>query len=738
MPETMKGAPKSTERKVVLGNGQETVRAETKPYFENAADYFTDEKARREQLTEAITALEAKDVASMDSEAALAHGRDLQAAHEALSAHVAEYKAFGGEELDQLRKNMAQAPNDANIKRAVQRKETAVHESYLNKHNEFAQEFARLSESERGEFVKGVVEELPTEGDDKYFEKIALLQQDMIANAGTTRSQAEYIVKEAVALQERQSKRATNKAPEGLPTTKEVEDAAKELEENGTKAGIIRRSWDALNFRAGMGLYAVGDFMARRKKQGEQKRKRLEDETDEQYEARLKKQGRRAIIGGAAIGALYLGARFVTMRAGADTSGFDGYAEVINGESGQGEFGQGSLGTFTEGLPVDSVENNDLSALPTEKEVVAAGAPSARETAEAPDRFAESAERGGIDTFTGTMFDGYDPAEDAFNMPGKTGEANWGAPIPAELATDAHFNVAGLDELVGQSWATSPEQLATVAAELGVDGFDTSTIEGMAEQLKSNPEYAQDVYTNMLDILNDPNTRISEGEPLIPGTYGSYYETMVDGNGVISYDHVINEPGSTIKIEYTDKNGVARVIELKRECGGQVIHRHPVEESVPMGGGSYNPAPHTENTPPQGGGTPEVPATPPENVPPIVENPPVVDNPPTGGETPPPPVTLEPKDETLDINVNPLLPEQLQMGDQAGTITAGELDLEPVEPPATYIPEPAPETSTEIADGADSNTRTETVGEAQPVIPVPEAGASGETAGDVVTGRVDG
>lgn len=735
MPETIKDAPKSAEHKVAS--------AEVKPHFENASDYFHDQQARQEQLAADVASLEAKDVSSMDSAEVLAHGRDLQAANDALAAHAAEYKAFGGDRLDQARDKLAETPDNAQLRKSVERSEAIVHENYLNKYNEYAQ----LSPKDRGEFVKEISEDLPKADDPQFFEKIARLEQDLIADGGITRSQAGFTIKEAIASRERQSKPVANTAPEGLPTTKEAQDATNELEKNDKKVGLLRRAWDGLNFRVGYGMFAAGDFLARRKEKDAQKSKRLAGETDEQYGDRLKRLGRRTTLATAAIGATYIGVRFLASKVGAENT-LDS-TPMIDGETGLGEIGQGSLGSFAEGLPVDGAESAQLPALPDDKEIIAAGIPGAQESAEsadAADRIAESAERGGLDTFEGTMFDGYNPAEDAFNMPGKTGEVNWGAPIPTELAADAHFGVAGLDELVGQSWATSPEQMAAVASELGLEGFDTATLEDMAEQMKANPNYAHDVYTDMLDVLNDPNTRISEGEPLVPGTYGSYYETMVDGNGVISYDHVVNEPGSTIKIEYTDKNGVARVIELKRECGGQVIHRHPVEESLPTGGATYNPVTYTENIPPQGGATPEVPYTPP-----VVENPPVVDVPPTGGETPPtvetPPTggetppsvpVLEPKILSEDINANPFLPEQLQMGDQAGTIQPGELDLNQVESPAEYTPEPAPQTSTEVAAGAEPNTRTDTGGESQPEIPAPETGASGEAASDVVTGRVDG
>ncbi len=81
--------------------------------------------------------------------------------------------------------------------------------------------------------------------------------------------------------------------------------------------------------------------------------------------------------------------------------------------------------------------------------------------------------------------------------------------------------------------------------------------------------------------------------------------------------------------------------------------------------------------------------------------PPVDTPPPTRPPTQPP--TNKPKDPTTDINANPDLPEQVQMGDQAGTIPAGEVTV-PTTPPPVYeapappapIPAPAPPAPVEV------------------------------------------
>lgn len=90
--------------------------------------------------------------------------------------------------------------------------------------------------------------------------------------------------------------------------------------------------------------------------------------------------------------------------------------------------------------------------------------------------------------------------------------------------------------------------------------------------------------------------------------------------------------------------------------------------------------------PPKPGEKPPVPEPGKPPVTPPTETPPV-DNPP---EEPPvePPEVVNPKDPTKDINVNPSLPPQVQMGDQAGTIPAGP-PTTPTAPPDVYTP-PAP------------------------------------------------
>lgn len=748
MTERNTGAPKSTERKVEMGREHEKEATEIQPYHKTPQSFFDDVAKTRKKLYAEFSALDGKDLKDADSTEVLAHARDLQEASDAREKYNAEYEAMGGAALDAARKNLAMNSSNPKAREAVRQAEAAVYENYLNRHNEFAQ----ISAAERTEFIQMVAEDLPDEDDPHYFQKIAELQEDWMMGQGKmTRSQADYAVEAAMRMKNKETERspAASEAPEGLPTTEKARAAAKAVEDEPVKANILKRAWDGLNVKVMNGMFRVGEFLTRKNEEGT---RRKPGETDEAYEKRMKRKGTVATLAGVAIGAAFIGYKAAVVRGwmadGLENSGGSGGGETLAAVDGE----TGSIGVPNRVRGIEEYPTMDGGSGSAEAsgDEFAPGSLGSMDMLDTADRIAESADLGGVDTFEGTMFDGYNPAEDAFNMPGKTGELNWGAPLPTELTAGAHFDVAGLDELVSQGWSNSPEQLATVAAEFGLEGFDTSNIEMMAEQMKSDPGFAHDTYMQMLEQLNGSDIRISEGEPLLPGTYGSYHESMVDGNGVISYDNVVNEPGTTIKFELLDDEGnVLKVVEIKRECGGQIIHRHPVAESVPMGGAAPVAEYVPSGTVPQGGATPEVPYNPSEiDVP--VDTPVETPAPPSGGSTPPPvetvppvettpPVELDSKIPARGINANPGLPEQLKMGDQAGTIQPGELDTTPVAPPDTYIPPEAPAVSTEIVGDAASNARTDAVGTGvEAPVPAAEAGVTGEAATDVSSGRVEG
>lgn len=669
MSEKVNGAPKSTETQIRLNSGQEAQPSEPREYFQTATEYFSDIDVRRNNAT----------------------GNELKTA-------TAEYNACGGSELDQLRTQLANDPDNALLKKQVEQKETTVYESYLNRNNEFAQ----LSKEDRGEVVNTIASEMPAENDPKYFQKLLELEKSLVADGGITRSQVQYVFTEAAVRNEHLVGVRANEAPTGLPTTAE-------LKKNEGKLNWRQKARRLLGMPAvyaGLGIASLIDASQRRNEKYQKKSVQQEGETKEQYEKRLRKYDRNVALGAVAIGAAVIGLRALTK-----SEAFDGLLE--------GGPNKPEVVTLTPEGGADSTTD-------TRGELDQYGRHMDDDTPEAE----------GIQTETeGSSEFTYNAAEDPFYDENKTGVNNYGAPLEADPEFDVE-GVPGTAEL-RDSLIDSPNQLAVASAEMMQEGFSRDNLDGMGMELMNNPDFAEMSYDQIAAILDNPETKFSNGV-LESGTYGSYYQYEVDGQLYNAYDPTVNEDATTIIVDWKDANGEWHRTEFKRECGGQIIHRHPVaESSAPIGGAEYvpqtvtteyvPPVTYTEN-PPQGGGNP------PADTPPV--NPPV--NPPEGGGTPPPTI-LEPKDVAADINANSDLPGYLQMGDQAGTIQSGELDTKPVAPPVEYTPDPAPNVSTEITNGAAPNDRTEAGGGTpEVVVPVPEAGVSGEAPTDVVTDRVEG
>jgi hypothetical protein len=673
MPTTHNGAPKSTERKVNLGGSPEAAEPELKAYFEKSEDYFNDIKSKHDTMS----------------------GDELEAA-------LAEYKSLGGDKLDQLRNLQAANPTDVRLKEAVKKQAGTVHESYLNKNNEFAQ----MTKQEADELYATIADELPEENDPKFVAKLTELEQSLLADGGITPTQVELALSKAAERKEHAVIR-TNGAPEGLPTTAD-------LEKNEGKLNWrqkARRMLGMPSVYAGLGLAKVMDFTQRRNEEYKKKSERQEGESQSDFEKRLRKYDRRLALGAVAIGAVYLGVRAAAKVDIFDGMGGGGKPETIDLTPDNEVIGGGSNGR-------DEIDQYGR-----------------HRGADTPEGGADSAEVGeNSSEFV------YDQAEDPFYDENKTGPNNYGSALEADAEYDVE-GVPGTAEL-RDSLIDSPNQLSTAAAEMHVDGFSRDNLDGMGAELMNNPDFAEMTYDQIAAIFDDPETKFSNGT-LEPGTYGSYYQYEVDGQLYNAYDPTVNEAATTIVVDWKDENGNWHRTEFKRECGGQIIHRHPVEQaSAPMGGGEYTstvtneyvPTASTEYTPPQGGGTPQ----PTGGTPPTRPTNPSV-NPPSGGGDNPPPTILVPKDVAADINANSELPDYLQMGDQAGTIQPGELDTKPVAPPVEYTPDPAPSVSTEVANGAAPNDRTEVSGGTpEVVVPAPEAGVSGEAPTDVVTGRVEG
>lgn len=406
-----------------------------------------------------------------------------------------------------------------------------------------------------------------------------------------------------------------------------------------------------------MGVLKRADKRAAKDAKYAQKRERREGESAEAYAKRLKWYDRRsrAVVGlGVATGAaLYLGGRGM--------HDFNWIQNQISGDS--------------HDVALSAV-SEDTSA---QKEAPGAGQFQAAEAL---------ADQNYIDGFK------YDPGQDPFYLPGKQGVHDFGAPLQANPLDGA--KPAGWNDWTQTRLTNSPEQLASIATGLGVDGQTDANMNQLAEQFKADPKLMSHYHEEVERILNDPSTKVRE--EAITGPYASLYEWDQNGDGVLARDDYVNEGGTKMIIEFGPADN-RQVMEIRKECGGQrcwapVIPVQQVSYSAPQGNGSYSPVSYAvpqgngNYTPPQGNGN----YTPPANNPPAEQPPannPPTEQPPTGQppvEQPPAeqPPTPEAKDPTQDINVNPGLPEIIQMGaDRFGPGLLQGLS-EVVTPPSNY------------------------------------------------------
>jgi hypothetical protein len=483
-------------------------------------------------------------------------------------------------------------------------------------------EYSSLNDADKAELVQHVADEVAKIRDkydydtqyEEYQAEYSRLRADLMRDGGITAEEADELLAAADTEEDRryedndstEDEPVRNGAPENVPSTDE-------LEENKGKLGWRKRAMDVIkrpNAYVGLAVYKAYDFMSRRQENAAKKAARQPDESEAAYEKRKIRTGRIATLATVAIGLVVIGAK---------TRGFglyDGNGEGSSTASLKG----GAVGHDVQNDKQDTGAGNgngDYSNVP-------------------------GSENGH------TPFE-FNRTTDPFDETNKSGVHNYGDALDANPADIK--GIAGTNELK-DSWANSANQLSTAGAEMGLDGFSTDNLEGVAGKLESNPEFASKSHAQLLEILNSPSTKISQGT-LEPGTYGSYYQVDVNGDLVNAYDDTVNEPGTTIKIEWQDKNGVWREVEFKKECGGQVIHRHPVAEVVAQptfitsnqeggqGGGSVETQPPTETYPPT--------TQPPETQPPVTQ-PPVTQPPETQPPVTQPPETQPPVTQPPQTN----------------------------------------------------------------------------------------
>lgn len=327
----------------------------------------------------------------------------------------------------------------------------------------------------------------------------------------------------------------------------------------------------------------------------------------------------------------------------------------------------------------------------------------------------------------------YNPAENPFYAPGKLGVHDLGTPLQADAIADGG-RPAGFNDLVNNRWTNSPEQFASIYSAMNSHGLpdNMTAANALGEEFKVNPVAMQTAHSEVMTILNDPSTTISQHE--IHNPYSSEYGVdMGNGNMDLAWDDHVDQGGTKTVIEYTDPaTGARKVLELRNECGGQRIvemQPAPVVETYeqPGVGNGYIPASYEQPQPyyeqPGTGNGPELP---PEEQPPTT-TPPPTGPPPTGPPpvAPPPPVVVPPEVNTPkgDHWIAPGMDDTTDSG--VGT--------KPVVPEVTEPAAPAPPVE-QTSGGESSSTRPGT-GNTTPIpgATAVEAGAGPADQGEAST-----
>lgn len=274
---------------------------------------------------------------------------------------------------------------------------------------------------------------------------------------------------------------------------------------------------------------------------------------------------------------------------------------------------------------------------------------------------------------------GYDRELDPYFAEDKASEWNMSNGFSTDGTTEKAMTEWGDD------WENSPQMMAMIASELGIDGSGDPV--ALAELLTKNPNAYEDMINRIEKALNKATS--VRFEQYLAGTpYDSWYTTL-DQNGnpqlVQSFDVVRSEDVTLMVFEVDGKT-----YKVISECGQLIVEEPNV--NVPRFEIPQTPPPTPDTPPVTPPVTPEIPDTEPE-----------------------------PKQPEKDINVNPQLPEQTQMGDTR--MASGEETLAAT-PPESYTP-PQTTESESIAPGAQENDRTDSDNSTPETIPEAPAGANG-------------
>ncbi|MFZ2545146.1 MAG: hypothetical protein WAW80_04165 [Candidatus Saccharimonadales bacterium] len=453
-------------------------------------------------------------------------------------------------------------------------------------------------------------------------------------------------------------------APEGFPSTLQVESLNNEREELGpVKFSLRQMAKNTLNLPNTSATWAYGKLFDRYLKSNE----KFQKMSIEQQIAHVEKMGK---IGGIGMTLGMTGLTLVGISRLTHFNPLDALNDLYEPQKKTFDSNDIKLANNTASLDIDGrhpVSTRDVL----------------------PDR----------PMFEGGLNFHYDPALDPGSVLSGKHHNDFGPGLQINPLDKTAGYPDGTYDLLRNHLPRSPKEFATILSKFDRGGVsnDATSINRAGDIMSQKPEVFQKEYTDFIAYLKE-HSKIEE-KP-ITGPYGSYY--IVDdghGNLTVAYDNYVDNGGTMMVITTDD----GKVICLRKECGGQPIDFIPNQPKVPASPEVRNHA-VANNQPVYNREVPPIVNHPTESQPTITTPPPEI--PPI---TPPPeipPITpqIQPKNPREDINVNEGLPEQIGMGDvRVGSGKVQTPDQVKPEPEHYEAPKPTKD-NTDTALGAKPNT----------------------------------
>jgi hypothetical protein len=242
----------------------------------------------------------------------------------------------------------------------------------------------------------------------------------------------------------------------------------------------------------------------------------------------------------------------------------------------------------------------------------------------------------------------YDPNLDPARSGAKHGN-DWGPGVVFTPEDAENGKPAGYSQFFDERIKQSPKELSATLSEFGLNGKDSASINGLADQMQHDPKLADAKYKELMDLLGKANV----SEMRYDGDYASYYAVAnPDGTVTLSYDEFVD--GSASSQRHGADGNRFIVVEVNGEkhyfhpsCGMQPSHfiaPQPHVQSQPVYQYQNTPQRHPSQPrqqvypqPPSHPQPPVAPPLPPEQPPVTPPPPPELPPPPPETPTPPPP-----------------------------------------------------------------------------------------------------